>query len=68
MNTILEIKDLVIHYETDDGRVYALNGLELELREGETLGLVGETGAGKTTLARGVMEIGRASCRERVSA
>ena len=55
MNTILEIKDLVIHYETDDGCVYALNGLDLDLREGETLGLVGETGAGKTTLARGIM-------------
>ncbi len=55
MDTILEVKDLVIHYETDDGRVYALNGLDLDLREGETLGLVGETGAGKTTLARGIM-------------
>ena len=41
MDTILEVKDLVIHYETDDGRVYALNGLDLDLREGETLGLVG---------------------------
>ena len=55
MNTILDVKDLVIHYETDDGCVYAVNGLDLDLREGETLGLVGETGAGKTTLARGIM-------------
>ena len=55
MNTILDVKDLVIHYETDDGCVYAVNGLDLDLREGETLGLVGETGAGKTTLARGSM-------------
>ena len=55
MNTILDVKDLVIHYETDDGCVYAVNGLDLNLQEGETLGLVGETGAGKTTLARGIM-------------
>lgn len=55
MNTILDVKDLVIHYETDDGCVYAVNGLDLDLQEGETLGLVGETGAGKTTLARGIM-------------
>ena len=55
MNTSLDVKDLVIHYETDDGCVYAVNGLDLDLQEGETLGLVGETGAGKTTLARGIM-------------
>lgn len=55
MEHILEVKNLVIHYETDDGCVCAVNGLDLELQEGETLGLVGETGAGKTTLARGVM-------------
>lgn len=55
MKNILEIKDLVIHYETDDGVVEAVNKLSLKLNEGHTLGVVGETGAGKTTLARGVM-------------
>lgn len=55
MNDILKIEDLVIQYNTDSGCVHALNGLSLTLREGETLGLVGETGAGKTTLARGIM-------------
>ncbi|MCT4566618.1 MAG: ABC transporter ATP-binding protein [Maledivibacter sp.] len=55
MDNILEIKDLVIHYETDDGVVEAVNKLSLKLTEGHTLGIVGETGAGKTTLARGIM-------------
>ena len=48
---ILDIKDLVIHYETDDGVVEAVNGLDIQLEEGKTLGLVGETGSGKTTTA-----------------
>ena len=55
MSDILKIEDLVIQYDTDSGCVHALNGLSLTLREGETLGLVGETGAGKTTLVRSIM-------------
>ncbi len=54
---LIEIKDFEIAYETDDGVVRALNGVSLHLKEGETLGLVGETGAGKTTLARGIMRL-----------
>ncbi|WP_367568429.1 ABC transporter ATP-binding protein [Lacrimispora sp.] len=54
---LLEVKDLVIHYETDDGVVKALNGVNLHIGAGETLGLVGETGAGKTTLAKGIMRL-----------
>ena len=55
MKELLSIKDLVVRYDTDDAVVHALNGLSLTLHEGETLGLVGETGAGKTTLARSIM-------------
>ena len=54
---LLEVKDLVIHYETDDGVVKALNGVNIHIGVGETLGLVGETGAGKTTLAKGIMSL-----------
>lgn len=54
-STIIDIQGLTIHYETDDGTVEALNEVSLTMREGETLGLVGETGAGKTTLARGIL-------------
>ena len=54
---LLKIEDLEIRYETDDGIVYALNGVSLHVNEGETLGLVGETGAGKTTLAKGILRL-----------
>lgn len=56
-DTLLEVKNLNISYETDDGVVEALNGVSLRLSVGKTLGLVGETGAGKTTLARGIMRL-----------
>ncbi len=55
--SLLEIKDLVIQYVTDDGVVEAVNGIDLTLDEGDTLGLVGETGAGKTTTALGVLRL-----------
>ncbi len=54
---LLEIKDLVIEFHTDDSIVHAVNGVNLVLKEGETLGLVGETGAGKTTIARSILGI-----------
>ena len=52
---LLEIKNLVVHYETDDAVVEAVNNLSLTIEKGETLGLVGETGAGKTTVALSIM-------------
>jgi peptide/nickel transport system ATP-binding protein len=54
---ILDIKDLVIHYETDEEVVEAVNKINLTLERGEILGLVGETGAGKTTTALGIMRL-----------
>ena len=44
----LEIKDLTIHYITRSGTVRAVNNVSFSIGKGETLGLVGETGAGKT--------------------
>lgn len=52
---ILHIKDLVIHYETDEQVVEAVNKINIDIEKGEILGLVGETGAGKTTTALGIM-------------
>lgn len=53
----MEIKNLAVHFHMEDGTVNALNGIDLELYNGETLGLVGETGAGKTTLAKSIMQL-----------
>lgn len=55
--TILNIKDLVVHYETDNGTVEAVNGISLNLKERHSLGLVGETGAGKTTTALAILNL-----------
>ncbi|KXZ40229.1 peptide/nickel transport system ATP-binding protein [Alkalithermobacter thermoalcaliphilus JW-YL-7 = DSM 7308] len=54
---LLDVKNLTIHYITEDGTVKAVNGVDIELKKGETLGLVGETGAGKTTTALGIMRL-----------
>ena len=55
MENILEIKDLSIQYRADKRIVEAVNKLNFTLKKGESLGLVGETGAGKTTTALGIM-------------
>ena len=54
---LLEIKNLRVHYVTDTEDVQAVNGVDLHLKKGEVLGLVGETGAGKTTVALSVMQL-----------
>ena len=55
--SLLEIKDLSIQYVTDENTISAVNGVSFSLEEGTTLGLVGETGAGKTTTALGIMRL-----------
>ena len=56
-DTILEIKDLTVHYVTEDETVEAVNELSLEVKRGKSLGLVGETGAGKTTTALSILRL-----------
>lgn len=56
-NLVLEIKDLVVHYETEDADVHAVNGIDIQVGKRRTLGLVGETGAGKTTTARAILNL-----------
>ena len=55
--SLLEIKDLVIRFDTEEGNVHAVNGVTLSVDQGKTLGLVGETGAGKTTTALGILRL-----------
>ena len=55
--SLLEIRDLAVEYHTDDAVIYAVNNINLRIRKGETVGLVGETGAGKTTIAKSILRI-----------
>ena len=54
---ILEIKNLSVEYRVLEGTVYAVNGVDLSLGHGEALGLVGETGAGKTTTVMSILRL-----------
>lgn len=54
---VLDLKNLVVRYETEDGIVKAVNGLNLQIERGKAIGLVGETGAGKTTTALSLLRL-----------
>lgn len=56
-NELLKIENLVVDYITDDADVHAVRNLSISVNRGETLGLVGETGAGKTTTALSVLRL-----------
>jgi peptide/nickel transport system ATP-binding protein len=53
----LEVEDLHIHYHTPEGDVIAANGVSFKVYRGELLGLVGESGCGKTTVAMGILRL-----------
>lgn len=56
-NLLLDIQDLSVEFRTDDGVVKAVNNMNIQIERGKTLGLVGETGAGKTTTALSVLHL-----------
>jgi peptide/nickel transport system ATP-binding protein len=60
MTALLEVKELVVEFPASKGRrVHAVSGVDFEVRQGETLGLVGESGCGKSSLARAIVQAPR---------
>jgi len=57
MEPLLSVRDLVKTFPTRGGRLFALNGVDLDIHAGETVGLVGESGCGKSTLGRTIMRL-----------
>ncbi|MCR1868356.1 ABC transporter ATP-binding protein [Murimonas intestini] len=53
----IEVKNLTVHYTSEGKVIHAVNNVSFSLEKGETLGLVGETGAGKTTIAKSILRI-----------
>lgn len=56
-NVVMDVQDLVVYYETPRGDVRAVDGIDFQLYEGETLGLIGESGCGKSTAAMGILRL-----------
>jgi peptide/nickel transport system ATP-binding protein len=56
-DTIIDVNNLKIHYPTDEGVVRAVDGVDFTLNKGETLGIVGESGCGKSTVGRAILNI-----------
>src|SRR5437870_12333495 len=57
MARLLEVKDLRTEFQTPDGTVHAVNGVSYNLDEEETLGIVGESGCGKSVSALSIMRL-----------
>lgn len=57
MGKLIEVKDLYVKFRTDEGIVSAVNGVSYDIMEGQTLGLVGESGCGKSVSSSAIMRI-----------
>ena len=57
MNVLLDIKNLSVQFDTDEGRILAVNNISLSLNAGEVLGIVGESGSGKSVTAKSIMQL-----------
>ena len=55
--SLLSVKDLYVEYTSEGIGIHAVNGVSFDLKRGKTLGLVGETGAGKTSIAKAVLQV-----------
>ncbi|MFA6707825.1 MAG: dipeptide/oligopeptide/nickel ABC transporter ATP-binding protein [Sphaerochaetaceae bacterium] len=56
-NTILEVQDLKKYFKTSRGMLHAVDGVNFSIERGKTLGIVGESGCGKTTLGRTILRL-----------
>ena len=57
MDTVLELENVSVHFDTPDGTVQAVRDVSLSLKSGETLAIVGESGCGKSVLCKSVMKL-----------
>src|SRR6202171_526572 len=56
-DTLVRVEDLVVEFPAKGGRIQAVSGISFDVREGETLGIVGESGCGKSTTGRAIMQL-----------
>lgn len=66
-NNTLEVKDLYVEFSTRNGAVRAVDGVSFQLKEGESFGIIGETGSGKSVIGLAVLRLLSANARTRGS-
>ena len=60
MTALLDVRDLRTHFKTDDGIVKAVDGVDFQVERGQTVGIVGESGCGKSVTCLSIMGLNEA--------